>query len=140
MPEIRFLLSALIINLVVSALFLSTLQRGKTPLITAIARIEHGGVLPADLSHYSRCLTAAWGGFMILLGMLQTACAWLSTSQSYGIIPFFANSFAIVLFFGLEFIWRVRRFRNHSFAPPWALWGLIRQQGGWYRLYRRCMN
>jgi uncharacterized membrane protein len=140
MPEIRFQLLPLAVNLIISGLFLCTLVPGKMPLITAIATVEQGGNLPADLARYTRSLTAVWGCFLLLLGVSQSAMTWPSAWRGYEFTSLFADSLAIILFFLLEFVWRRFRFPAYRFDSPWQLWKLIRDQGGMYRLYRKCMS
>lgn len=136
LPGLLLQLLPLAINFSVSFLFLSTLRRGKTPLITAIAIIESGPVLPAGLARYTRRLTAIWGLFLILLGVKHLILEW---PQGWWFTALLADSIAIGSFFLLEFAWRKSSFPEHTFVPPWALFRLIRRHGGLCRLYRRCM-
>jgi uncharacterized membrane protein len=126
----------LAVNLGISFLFLNTLRRDKTPLITGIATIESGGSLTAELMIYTRRLTAAWGLFLILLAIKHLILEW---PQGWWVAALLADSIAVGLFFLLEFAWRKRKFPGYTFAPPWVLARLIRKQGGLFRLYRRCM-
>lgn len=126
----------LAVNLGISALFLNTLRRDKIPLITAIAAIESGGTLPAELLSYTRGLTAAWGVFLILLGIKHLLLEW---PQGWWFAALLTDSISIGLFFLLEFAWRKQKFPERSFAPPWVLFRLIRRQGGIFSLYRQCM-
>jgi uncharacterized membrane protein len=127
----------LVVNFAVSFLFLNTLRHGKIPLITAIAIVESGAALPIALALYTRRLTAVWGVFLILLGVKHLTLEW---PQGWWITALLADSIAIGLFFFLEFTWRKLRFPECTFAPPWTLFRLIRQQGGLFRLYRQCMT
>jgi uncharacterized membrane protein len=124
------------VNLVVSIGFLSTLRRGNTPLITAIAQIEQGGTIPAELAVHTRRLTAVWG---LLLFSLAVKHLFLEWPHDLWFLSVAADSLAIGLFFLLDFGWRALRFPGYTFASPWRLIKLIRQQGGIYRLYRQCL-
>jgi uncharacterized membrane protein len=64
-------LPSLVIPAALGVLFGSSLRRGRTPLISGIARAERGGVLPDELAHYTRRLTALW----TLMFALMFACA-----------------------------------------------------------------
>lgn len=123
-------------NFAVSFLFLSTLRRGKIPLITAIALIESGAALPAELTLYTRRLTAVWGALLMLLGVKHLIVEW---PPGWWGVALLADSTAIGLFFLMEFTWRKSKFPERTFAPPWTLFRLIRQQGGLFHLYRQCM-
>ncbi len=125
------------INFAVAFLFLSTLRPGKTPLISAIAVMESGGPLPPELASYTRRLTGAWGLFLVLLGGKHLVLEW---PQGWWLAAVFLDTAAIASFFVLEFAWRRQRFPDRSFATPWALFMLIRRQGGIFRLYRQCMT
>ena len=130
----------LVVNVIVARFFLVTLKRGNTPLITAMALLEQGGVLPSGLAAYTRRLTGAWGGFLIFLGLSHLLFGQLLALHLHPVLQFFVDPVAIICFFALEFAWRVRSFPNCRFAPPWKLWGLIRRSGGLYRLYRQCQT
>lgn len=127
----------LAVNASISFVFLSTLRRDKTPLITAIATIEAGGTLPTELAMYTRRLTMIWGIFPILLGIKHLFITW---PQGWELAALLVDSIAVSLFFLLEFAWRQRRFLGHTFVSPWTLLQLIRQHGGLFHIYRRCME
>jgi uncharacterized membrane protein len=126
----------LAVNFSVAFLFLSTLRRSKIPLVTAIATIESGGILSAELMPYTRRLTAVWGVLLILLGIKHLVLEW---PQGWWIAALLTDSIAIGLFFIAEFFWRKAKFPECVFAPPWTLFRLIRRQGGLFHLYRQCM-
>ena len=126
----------LAVNASLSFVFLSTLRRDKTPLITAIATIEAGEALPAELAIYTRRLTMAWGAFLILLCIKHLLIKW---PQGWELATPLVDSIAVSLFFLLEFAWRKRRFSERTFESPWGIFKLIRQHGGLFYLYRRCM-
>lgn len=128
----------LAINLIVAQFFLATLKQGNTPLITAIARTEQDGILPPGLANYTRRLTGAWGGFLIVLGLSHLLSARSPALHLHPALELFIDPVLIVFFFAIEYAWRVRRFPHYRFAPPWKLWGLIRRSGGIYKLYRQC--
>jgi uncharacterized membrane protein len=129
----------LVLNLVVALFFLVTLKEGNTPLISAIARIEQGGDLPPGLAAYTRRLTYAWGGFLILLGLSHLPLGQFLELHLHPVLQLLIDPFAILCFFALEFTWRVRRFPDSRFASPWKLWRLIRRNGGLYQLYHQCI-
>jgi len=132
-----FQLLPLAVNLGVSGLFLTTLRRGKTPLVTALATMEQGKALTPRFAIYTRRLTAAWGLLLILLGVTHLVIEW---ADSWWIASWLIDWIAIGLFFLVEFAWRIFRFPGFQFASPWTLFRLVQRQGGLYRLYRRCMT
>jgi len=137
MLEYVWILLPLAANLAVACVFLVTLRSGNTPLVTVIASIEQGAPLPERLARYTRRLTLAWGTVLILLGLasvlISRTVAWNRALVIVG------DSVAILMFYMLEYAWRILFFPERRFASPWKLWQLIRQQGGLYRLYRRCL-
>lgn len=138
MPSATWLhLLPLAVNASLSFVFLSTLRKDKTPLISAIAAIEAGGMLPAELTTYTRRLTMAWGAFLILLCIKQLFVAW---PQGWELAALLVDSIAVSLFYLLEYSWRKWKFSRRNFESPWVLYGLIRQHGGLIRLYRQCMT
>ena len=128
----------LAINLIVARFFLITLKPGNTPLITAIVKIEQGGLVPPDLAAYSRRLTGVWGIFLIWLGISQLSFGNFPGMALHPVLQFFIDPAAILVFFALEFAWRVHRFPLYRFASPWELWTLIRRNGGLRRIYHQC--
>ncbi len=128
------------INLIVARFFLVTLRPGNTPLITAIARIEQGGVLSPGLAAYTRRLTLGWGSFLILLGLSHLLLGQYFEQYLHPVLQLLIDPLAILCFFALEFTGRVRRFPDCRFVPPWKLWGLIRRNGGLYQLCHQCIS
>lgn len=128
----------LVVNLIAARFFLVTLKQGNTPLITAIACLEQGGDLPPSLAAYTRRLTCAWGVFLICLGVSHLLFGWIFELTLHPALQFFIDPAALLLFFALEFVWRVHHFPTCHFVAPWKLWVLIRRNGGLLQLYRQC--
>jgi len=95
------------IHLLLALVFGLTLQAGREPLITALARRVHGTMTPG-MAAYSRKVTLVWTGYFIAMACLSLVL--------YAVAPFdvwatFANlvtPFAILVMFVGEYLLRYR--------------------------------
>jgi len=95
------------IHLPLALVFGLTLQAGREPLVTALARRVHGAMTPG-MAAYSRKVTVAWTGYFVVMATLSLIL--------YAIAPFdvwaaFANlvtPLAILLMFIGEYLLRYR--------------------------------
>jgi uncharacterized membrane protein len=95
------------IHLLLALVFGLTLQAGREPLVTALARRVHGTMTPA-MAAYSRKVTAAWTGYFVAMATLSLVL--------YAVTPFdvwaaFANlvtPLAILVMFIGEYLLRYR--------------------------------
>jgi len=95
------------IHLLLALVFGLTLQAGREPLVTALARRVHGAMTPG-MAAYSRKVTVAWTGYFVVMATLSLIL--------YAIAPFdvwaaFANlvtPLAILLMFIGEYLLRYR--------------------------------
>ena len=95
------------IHLLLALVFGLTLQAGREPLVTALARRVHGTMTPA-MAAYSRKVTGAWTGYFVAMATLSLVL--------YGVAPFavwaaFANlvtPLAILVMFVGEYLLRYR--------------------------------
>ena|SRR5689334_7348233 len=105
-----------------------TLQRGREPLVTRIARHEHGA-LPPDIERYTRQVTWAWCvffGAMALISLLLFAFAPLA------VWSWFANVLNIpllLLVFVIEYAVRLLRFPDFTHASFFTAIRAVRELG-----------
>jgi uncharacterized membrane protein len=95
------------IHVLLAFVFGLTLQAGREPLVTALARRVHGGVTPA-MAVYSRKVTVAWTGYFLAMAALSLA---LFAFASFALWATFANlvtPLAIVAMFVGEYLLRYR--------------------------------
>jgi uncharacterized membrane protein len=64
-----YLLQYLALHAVLGALFARTLQAGREPLVTRLARAVHGE-LPEPILRYTRAVTLAWALFFAVMGFI----------------------------------------------------------------------
>jgi uncharacterized membrane protein len=92
-----------------------TLERGKEPLVTRLARRVHGS-LPPYMEAYTRGVTVAW---CVFFAVQLASSALLFTFTSLHTWSLFINilNFPLVaLMFTGEYLYRVRRYRNYPHA------------------------
>ena len=95
------------IHVLLAFVFGLTLQAGREPLVTALARRVHGGVTPA-MAVYSRKVTVAWTGYFLAMAAISLA---LFAFASFALWAAFANlltPLAIVAMFVGEYLLRYR--------------------------------
>lgn len=92
-----------------------TLERGKEPLVSRLARRVHGS-LPPYMEAYTRGVTVAW---CVFFAAQLAASALLFSFASLHTWSMFINilNFPLVaLMFAGEYLYRVRRYRNYPHA------------------------
>ena len=95
------------IHLLLAVVFGVTLQAGREPLVTALARRVHGSLTPA-MAAYSRKVTLLWTGYFVAMAALSGA---LYAAAPFDVWATFANlvtPLAIVLMFVGEYLLRYR--------------------------------
>jgi uncharacterized membrane protein len=96
------------IHLLLAAVFGLTLQRGREPLVSALARRVHGGAFTPTMAAYARKVTVAWTAYFVAMAALSLA---LHAFASFALWAAFANlltPLAIALMFGGEYLLRYR--------------------------------
>jgi uncharacterized membrane protein len=92
-----------------------TLRRGREPLVTRIARHEHG-ILPPEIARYTRQVTWAWCAFFALMA---AASVLLFAFAPLRVWSWFANVLNIpllLLMFVVEYAFRLLRFPDFTHA------------------------
>ena len=95
------------IHLLLALVFGLTLQAGREPLVTALARRVHGSLTPA-MAAYSRKVTLAWTGYFLAMAALSVV---LYAAAPFDVWAAFANlvtPLAILLMFVGEYLLRYR--------------------------------
>lgn len=89
-----------------------TLLAGQTPLITRMALIERGGVLPQEIYRYTRNITWLWTLLLAGMSLLDAALAVWATPELWSWCTNFLNYAIMVPVFGLEYLYRRVRYRH----------------------------
>ena len=131
-PDITLSVFPILVNVIVAHIFSRSLVPGREALITRIAKLERGGVLPEALAIYTQRLTSAWAWFFRMLALNGVFLALTASAET---ILLFANTLNLVLiaaFFLAEYLYRRWRFRAYGHPP---LRHLIRTLAdtGWMR-------
>ena len=112
------------LNLGLATLFARTLEAGREPLISAIARAERGTLEP-DLAIYTRRLTAVWAIFFAGAAAFSIWLAAMSTPEIWGWFVAVGNHIAVASLFLGEYIFRRWRFPQYRHASPLALAAIV---------------
>lgn len=106
-------LPSLLIPAALGVLFGSSLRPERTPLITAIARAERGGVLPPELADYTRRLTLLWTlMFALMFGVALTLIA-IGARQWWSLTSNVLNYVLIGALVVVEYGYRRWRYRAY---------------------------
>ncbi len=117
-PELTMSLMPALVNLLLARLFQMTLEQGSEPLISRIARIaRHNGPLPAELTIYTRRLTIAWALFFFILAVNSLLLAAFARIETVMLFANTLNMIFIGLFFVIENLYRLMRYRHYSHTP-----------------------
>ncbi len=100
-------LPPMIITLSILALFAGSLQRGRTPLVTRMARLLEGE-LPPEVVRYTRGVTVAWALFLAAMNLELWLLALLAPPEIWSLFANFINYALLLLFFAGEY-WLRRR-------------------------------
>lgn len=104
--------------LLVAWIFGASLRAKRTPLIEAMAAVEHGGALPAELKPYTRRVTIFW---TVLMGGMSVVAVFLGAFASQAAWSWFTNMISWLLiaagYFG-EYYYRLRRWPSYRHSGP----------------------
>ena len=96
------------VHLLLALVFGLTLQAGREPLVTALARRVHGGSLTPPMAAYSRKVTLVWTGYFVAMAALSLV---LYATAPFDVWATFANLLtpvAILVMFIGEYLLRYR--------------------------------
>ncbi len=95
------------IHLLLAFVFGGTLQAGREPLITALARRVHGG-LTAPMAHYARKVTAAWTLYFATMASVSVGLYAFAPFEAWAVFANLVTPLAMVLLFVGEYVLRYR--------------------------------
>lgn len=95
------------IHVVLAFVFGLTLQRGKEPLISALARRVHGG-LTLEMAAYSRKVTLAWTIYFVAMATLSLALYAFAPFDAWATFANLVTPLAMLVLFVGEFLLRYR--------------------------------
>jgi uncharacterized membrane protein len=104
-----FLLPPVLINLLLTLVFGSTLLPGATPLITQFSQILKGD-LDSKALRYTRQVTIAWVLFFALMSIEALLLAFYASPFIWSLFTNFLNYLFLIAFFLVEYRLRIRRF------------------------------
>jgi uncharacterized membrane protein len=95
------------IHVLLAFVFGLTLQAGREPLVTALARRVHGSLTPA-MTAYSRKVTLAWAVYFVAMAALSLVLYALAPFDVWATFANLVTPLAIVLMFVAEYLLRYR--------------------------------
>ncbi len=96
------------IHLLLALVFALTLQSGREPLVTALARRVHGGHLTAAMATYSRKVTVTWTVYFVAMALLSLVLYALAPFEVWAAFANLATPLAMLLLFVGEYALRYR--------------------------------
>ena len=96
------------IHLLLALAFGLTLQAGREPLVTALARRVHGGTLTPGMAAYSRKVTLAWTGYFVAMATLSLVLYVVAPFDVWAVFANLVTPLAILLMFIGEYLLRYR--------------------------------
>jgi len=106
-PGTLYLAQHVGIHLLLAFVFGSTLQAGREPLISALARRVHGG-LTAPMADYSRKVTAAWTLYFAAMASVSIGLYAFAPFEAWAVFANLVTPVAMVLLFVGEYVLRYR--------------------------------
>lgn len=110
---IIFGLPHLVTNLFLMWIFARTLNNGREPLITTIARNVHGS-LTAEIEIYTRRVTYLWSLFFLLQVIVSAGLYIFAPLEFWSTFINILNAPLIILVFLCEYSYRILRYRDHK--------------------------
>ena len=104
-PGTLYLAQHVVVHLLLALVFGTTLQRGREPLVTAMARRVHGR-LTVDMAAYSRKVTVAWTVYFVAMAALSVALYAFAPFDAWAVFANLATPLAMVAMFVGEFVLR----------------------------------
>ena len=106
-PETIYIGQHVAVHVLLALVFGLTLQAGREPLVTALARRVHGGLTP-DMVAYSRKVTVAWTAYFVAMAALSLALFVLLPFAAWATFANLVTPFAILAMFVGEYLLRYR--------------------------------
>lgn len=118
-PATLYLAQHVAIHASLAVLFALTLRAGQEPLVTALARRVHGGVLTPPMEAYSRKVTIAWCLYFVLMAAVSVVLFLAAPFAAWAVFANLLTPVALLLMFVGEFLLRYRlhpEFERATFA------------------------
>jgi uncharacterized membrane protein len=106
-PGTLYLAQHVGIHLLLAFVFGSTLQAGREPLITSLARRVHGQVT-VPMADYARKVTVAWTLYFVAMALLSAGLYAFAPFEAWAVFANLLTPLAMVLLFVGEFALRYR--------------------------------
>jgi uncharacterized membrane protein len=107
-PSTLYLAQHVAIHAALAAMFALTLRAGQEPLVSALARRVHGGVLTPPMEAYSRKVTIAWSAYFVAMAALSVGLFLFAPFDAWAVFANLLTPLAMVLMFVGEFLLRYR--------------------------------
>ena len=107
-PTTLYLAQHVAIHAALAAMFALTLRPGQDPLVSALARRVHGGVLTPPMAAYSRKVTVAWSAYFVAMAAISIGLFAFAPFDAWAIFANLLTPLAMVLMFVGEFVLRYR--------------------------------
>ncbi|MCB1936076.1 MAG: hypothetical protein KDF59_09050 [Nitrosomonas sp.] len=119
-----YLIQYVVTQLLLAAVFASTLLPGKTPLITHFAQIVYGLSMPAEVERYCRNTTWAWALFFLALALISTVLYAFGSAMLWSLFCNILYFPLIAAMFIAEYIVRSYSLPNLKRLPILKGWSL----------------
>lgn len=103
----------IIIPIFIAIGFLTSLQAGREPIVTAIGEASRGP-LSQPMRKYTKQVTQLWTGLLITMAITNFSLALIGNDVLWSFITSFLNYVIIIVVFISEFIYRKIRFKDHN--------------------------
>lgn len=108
-----------VINGLLCALFVTSLGQDRTPLITRLASIMRGGIMPAPVVVYTRRVTLVWSLFFCMLAVSSLLLAVFASLETWSLFANLLSYLLIACLFLAEYFfrrWYLGALIDYSFA------------------------
>jgi len=99
-------------NVMLAAVFGTTLVRGRQPLVTKLAEAVHRSSLAPEVLRYTRQVTLAWTLFFLVMSLVSGVLFCCASTEAWSVFANFLSFPLILLMFALEYAVRLRRLPN----------------------------
>ena len=99
-------------NVMLAAVFGSTLVRGRQPLVTKLAEAVHRSSLAPEVLRYTRQVTLAWTLFFLAVSLVSGVLFCCASTKAWSVFANFLTFPLILLMFAVEYAVRLRKLPN----------------------------
>lgn len=101
-------------NVMLAAVFGTTLVRGRQPLVTKLAEVVHRGSLAPEVLRYTRQATLAWTLFFLAVSLVSGVLFCCASIATWSVFANFLTFPLILLMFAVEYAVRLRMLPNQE--------------------------